>query len=267
MIKKNIYLSVFFLILLVGNFCFADDFRFMTDSFPPFNFKSDSNGIRGITADSLVIIMNRSGFDVSHKDIEIMPWVRAHKITEKGPKAVLFSVARTATRENLFKWVGPIHSINIGFIAAKSADIKIRQDSDLKQYRIGTVRGSAPEQIAKKKTNLTQEDLFSLAKPEQIIEMFKLGRLDLIIHTNIFLSHLLESHGLSPDDFEMIYQLMTLDLYIAFSPDTEDSLIARLQSELDKMKKKKPNGLSEFDLLIRQYLKGEKINITQRNVQ
>jgi len=269
MIKKSIYPSAFFVVLifLIGEIGFANDFRLMTDPLPPFNFKSNSNEIRGITADALITIMNRSGLDVSHKDIEIMPWPRAHKMAEKGSKAVLFSVARTEAREKLFKWVGPIHPITIGFIAAKNANIQIRQDSDLKQYRIGVVRESAPEQIAKKKTNLTQKDLLSLAKPDQIIEMLKLGRVDLIIHSDILLSYLLENHGLRQNDFEMVYPLMTLDLYIVFSTDTEDALISKLQSELDKMKKKQPNGLSEFDLLIRQYLKGDIINIKQSGVQ
>ncbi len=65
------------------------------------------------------------------------PDIYQEALKKKG--YMVFSTTRTAQRENLFKWVGPIIQTRIGIIAKKSKHIRVAEASELNQYRIGTV--------------------------------------------------------------------------------------------------------------------------------
>jgi ABC-type amino acid transport substrate-binding protein len=42
--------------------------------------------------------------------------------------------------------------------------------------------------------------------------------------------------GLDPDDFEMVYRLMSVDLYYAASRDMAPDVVRKLQSALDSLR-------------------------------
>jgi len=120
--------------------------KIMTETNPPFNFE-EGGVIKGITTEIVQAILGDNGRTVRSSDIRALPWPRAYKTISNKPNNVLYSMARTAQREKLFKWVGPMYHLTIGVIAHK--DIKFYGNSvaDLDGFRIGTVPDGAPEQL------------------------------------------------------------------------------------------------------------------------
>lgn len=80
---------------------------FYTEEYPPFNF-SENGKDKGILVDFLLDVLKNSNATISREDIKIVPWAFGYRHTEKQKNVCLFGMARTANRENLFKWVGPI---------------------------------------------------------------------------------------------------------------------------------------------------------------
>ena len=78
-----------------------DKLNFVTESYPPYNFKSQGM-LKGIAVDLLLAATQKSAFSLSLNDIRLLPWPRAYKMAEEGPNIVLFSTTRTEQRETKF---------------------------------------------------------------------------------------------------------------------------------------------------------------------
>ena len=104
-----------------------------------------SYGVSWIAVDLLKEIWAEMG--VNEQKIQVQPWARAYNLAQKEKNTVLFSTTRSAARESLFKWAGPIKSNPIGFVARKDSNIKATRLVDVKRYRLGTVRDDFCEDV------------------------------------------------------------------------------------------------------------------------
>lgn len=223
---------------------FAQDFNILTEENAPFNFSTDGN-VKGIAVDLLIEILDGT----KGTDIKVVPWARAYQEAQNKPGTLLFSMGRTESRENLFKWVGPIYHLQLGLIAKKSNGINISSADDFNKYNIGTVRESAPEQLLLK-DGASEDNLDRTASLESNLKKLLAGRVDAIAFNIPSALYNLKKMGANLDDYEVIYVLKNLDLYYAFHKDTDDSFINKSQLSLEKLKE---NG--RYDELISIYLK------------
>jgi len=109
----------------------------MSEQFPPFNFEENGQ-LKGTSVDLIALILERLNSKQNRNDIEILPWGRSYQKLLKEMNTVLFVVTRTKTRENLFKWVGPISDAKDVFLARKDKRITIKTIDDAKNT-IGAV--------------------------------------------------------------------------------------------------------------------------------
>lgn len=116
--------------------------RIITERFKPYNFIQDGE-LKGIAVEILELMLGRVGSSQTKRDFEVMDWPRACGLVFHNPMSILFSTTRTESRENLFKWVGPIDTVVTELFARKSAHITINSIDDLKKYRIGTIINDA----------------------------------------------------------------------------------------------------------------------------
>ncbi|NRA25517.1 MAG: transporter substrate-binding domain-containing protein, partial [Oleispira sp.] len=126
-----------------------DKLDFVTESYPPYNFKSQGV-LKGIAVDLLLAATQKSALSLSLDDIRLLPWPRAYKMAEEGPSIVLFSTTRTEQRETKFNWVGPISPTRIVLLAKKSNSIVINNPSDIKKYTIGAITDDIGDQLVQK---------------------------------------------------------------------------------------------------------------------
>ena len=224
----------------------------MTEELPPYNFLQD-NEVHGISADVLLRITAYNNIALARGDIRMLPWPRAYKMVQEVPGSVLFSMARTAEREKMFKWVGPITSLTIGLLARRDRDIHLGSLWDAGRYVIGTIRDGAPEQLLLK-AGVPADCLDRIASPELNIKKLEAGRIDMFAFNIPSTRSLMFRMGIDPDEYASVYTLKQADVYIAFHRDTDDRLIRALNSSLDRMRIPGSDGKSELDRIIDRYL-------------
>ena len=116
----------------------STQFTIMTEELPPFNY-TENGKTKGSSVDTLLRIMADVNIPVKRSDIHFMKWPDAYKKIQEEPKTILFSMARTAQREKMFKWVGPIAELKLGVLALKKNKFKLASLEDIRNYKIGTV--------------------------------------------------------------------------------------------------------------------------------
>lgn len=249
--------------LLIPSRAFAVDFTVYVGSVSPFTIVSGKGQVTGAAVDVVDEIMQRAGSPIDVSAIKSISWARAVEDTETTYGTMLFCVARTPQREEKFKWVGPIAELNLGLVAKRNPRIEILRDTDLKFYRIGVVRNSAPMQILEQKYQIPSFNITKLAADELQFKMLKEGRVDLITQADTAAPAWLAKLGMEQDEYEMVYVIKRLQLYIAFNKDTADTLISKAQAALDDLKEKKDGKPSEYDQIMQKYLKDGPIAMQQ----
>ena len=241
------------LLLLCPGLLFAQpSFKVMTEELPPFNFTEEGK-IVGISTEIVRSIFHQVDCSMEQGDIQMYPWTRAYQNVQHSPNTALFSMARTDEREKLFQWVGPILNVTIGVMAKKSRGIQISTIDDFKKYRIGTVRDGAPEQLLVK-AGVKLKYFSRLALPEMNIRKLQADRIDLFSFNVQTTQYLMLTLGMNPEDYETVFALKNMDLYIALHKDTDVTIVASLQAALDRMKQPGSNEVSEFDRIVGKYL-------------
>jgi polar amino acid transport system substrate-binding protein len=88
--------------------------------------------LSGFAVDIIKETMARSQYAYSMKSY---PWVRSYNLAQVKANHCIFSVARLKSRENMFKWVGPISNVNnTARWARKGRHIKISSLNDAKKW-------------------------------------------------------------------------------------------------------------------------------------
>ncbi|MEG6506126.1 substrate-binding periplasmic protein [Nitratidesulfovibrio sp. 1201_IL3209] len=209
-------------------------FTLLTEDLPPFNYVQDGLP-RGPGVDIVIQVLHRNGLPVELGDIRVLPWPRAFNQALNTPDALLFSTARTPEREGLFKWVGPVMHVTVGAVVHKNSRVAPRQWRDLQGLRVGTVRNTVGEQLLLEQ-GVPSALLHSVTTPADAVRMLAAGRVDVLafnIHSTLYM---MEQGNIDSAEYAVTMVLRQLDLYMALSRDTDDALVARLQSTLDAMR-------------------------------
>ena len=239
------------------------DFNVYVGKVSPFVIVSNSGTVSGAAVDVVDTIMKRAGNPIRKDDIQTITWARALDDTENKYGTMLFCVAKTYQRSKKFKWVGPIADLNLGLVAKRESNIQIRKKSELKDYRIGVVRNSAPIHILEGSYGISPSNLTLLSGDELQFRMLEQGRVDLITQADTAAPAWLEALGMHQADFEMVHVMKHLNLYIAFNKETDQALIDRIQAALDDLKKSHGKNPSEYEMIMRKYLKDGPIAVQQ----
>ena len=208
------------------------DIRFVTEDYPPYNMMV-KNELKGISVDLLMKVGGLLKSNLKNDDISLFPWARSYKIALKEKNTCLFATTRSSSRENLFKWVGPIAPNRISVFALKQRGIKVKDVKDLMGYRIGVVRNDIGHQLAQKNGLMdTQAVTLNVSNMRKL----KRGRIDVWIYDENVAKWQIKLNGYSSDEFEVVYVLEKSDLYYAFNKNTSDKIVKDFQKALDQLK-------------------------------
>lgn len=224
----------------------AEALRLYTEEYPPINF-SQGGEPTGLATEVVRAIMQRTG---QHAPISVVPWARGYQLAQVRPNTGLFVTMRTAEREQLFKWVGPLARTVTSIYALRSSALRIASLDEARRFDVIAVPRDWYSHQYLRAEGFT--NLHPVTGPAQVILMLKLGRVKLIVLDSLSLRALLNRGGMQVGEVQALFSFMHNDAYIAFSPQTDDALIARWQSELDAMK-----ADGSFAVLYRKWLPDE----------
>jgi len=215
---------------LVWSSLFAHVFTVYTEQLPPFNFMENDKVI-GSSTRLLEALLEKSGHTIAHGKINLVPWSRGYHEALNTKNTILYSMARTPEREELFKWVGPINKLTIGLIAKKASHLVINKPECLNNYTIAVMHDTAAESILKN-LGMKPANMERFSNPLAQIKKLHEGRVDAMAFGVEGMYQMLTTAGIDPSLYETIYILKQSDLYFAFHKETDDALIGKLNEIL-----------------------------------
>lgn len=204
-----------------------------TEEWPPYNFMKDGEVV-GLSTDLVKAMLARAEIDCR---LEVWPWKRAYATTLKQPYTLLYTTSRTAQREHLFKWIGPLYPRQLHLFKLKSRkDIRIDGWESLKKYEIGVLRGGSVEELLQSKGFEAENHYWPVSEVEQNLRKIFLQRIDLVVGSDMTLAFRLKNSSHKFSDLEKVFLLADQGgYYIAVNKDTPDRLITKLQMAFDAL--------------------------------
>ena len=205
--------------------------RLIAEELYPFSYLDENGRVAGqstMVVEEILRRLNQTG------TIEMMPWAEGYELAVKGPDVALYSVGRTAEREDLFQWVGPIASLDYTLFAKNGSGIVIRSlDAAKKTGTIGAVTDDMWYQylVRNNVTNLVGYESY-----DDCVSNLMDGEIDLWLGSSSNAGNSARNTGYTSLDLETVYSLRTTDTYIAFSPDTPENIVTTWQNALDSIK-------------------------------
>ncbi|MBL0714500.1 MAG: ABC transporter substrate-binding protein [Desulfosarcina sp.] len=207
----------------------ASELTILTENLPPLNYVQEGVLV-GPSVDIVREIQKRVG---STAPIQVYPWVRAYKMALEGDNVVLFGTTYTRDRHDKFKWIGPLATKRDILVARKASNTRIATLDDARQIgRIGTLRDDTRERFLLKHGFTNLEPVSDEKKNAQKL---MLGRIDLWTYKKPGLRTVCMLAGVDADALEEVYHLRTIDLMIAFSKSTADTIFNAWQDAFDAM--------------------------------
>ena len=207
----------------------AVELTILTENLPPLNYVKDGELV-GPSVDIVKEIQKRVGSD---DIIQVYPWARAYKMALEDENVVLFGTTHTKARDKIFKWIGPLATKRDILVAKKGSGIKISTLNEAKKVRhIGTLRDDTRERLLIERGFKNLEPV----SDEQLnAQKLILGRIDLWAYKIPGLRTVCELAGVDHNELEEVYHLRKIDVSIAFSQKTSDSIVEKWKIAFDEM--------------------------------
>lgn len=248
---KSIFLT--HVVLFMHFFCtplayaITHELTIYTEHMPPYNYQNDHNDVIGINADIVKLLLKEANIE---NQFTLLPWKRAYLKVGQNHQSGLISTALTEQRKHLFKWVGPLASSK-GYLyqLAHRNDIKISSLEEAKNYTVALIRGGVYHKKFFELGFREGKNLLLFNHSEEYIEPFLLGKIDLILGSDIVIPYLLLKHNTELTAVTTALKVGDFSgNYLALHLTTPDSLVHRLNHLLKKMKS---NGT--FDKILHYY--------------
>ena len=246
-------LCLFLLLLLTGIACSAkaQDITIVTENYPPYHYEQDGVVV-GQGTETVQAVL-----DVLHirARIGIYPWARAYYMALNDKNTLIYGIARTPQRENLFKWIGVSSPVRYCLFALASRnDIHVRTLEDARHYTIGTVRDDIIEQYLLENGFQIRDQIEPNSSYEANLKKLISGRIDLWGVVDLTGYYLARSNQYPEDRIKEVYCLKDLSAegaYMAFSKNTPDALVDRFR---DALRHIKADGT--YDRILSKYSQG-----------
>jgi len=168
-------------------------------------------------------------------NIMVVPWARGYRATLAGGSSVLFSIARTAHREQLFHWVGPLATEKVYLYQRKESNLQIDSlDQARNVATIITTRDFPEHQYLQQ---LAFNNLHLTSKAVDNFRMLMGYRGELTVSGEYTVGFLLRKAGIPREKIARTNVMLFENvIYIALSKDIPLTEVARWQKALDRIK-------------------------------
>ncbi len=167
--------------------------------------------------------------------IQLVPWTRGLKYLDTAPNTLLFSMARSKERNDLYQWIGPMSQAIYGFYAKSNTTVVVNNLDDARKVgSIGVYRNDVRDKFL---TNLGFNNLDRTSNNESNLRKLMAGRVDLIASSAFGIRVETKMAGYNMKDVKFVYAFLKLPIYIAASKQTDPKIIANWNAALESMKK------------------------------
>ncbi|WP_085987061.1 transporter substrate-binding domain-containing protein [Pseudomonas fluorescens] len=220
------------LCLLLGPATAHEQYQVVTEEWAPYNYV-EHDQLTGMTTEIVRAIMALTG---DKFEVLLQPSMRATQILKNRPKTIMYSLFRTPEREPLYKWVGPIVEESIHAYQLASTPPINSLEQLLHAPQITTRHaGLVPQTLQSLGFNNLDK---SATESKQLYRMLLAGRTSIIVgDTAAGVAYYSRQLEIAPGTLRQIpIELYRSSLYIAFSTDSDDQLIAAWNRALEQLR-------------------------------
>lgn len=203
-----------------------------TTPFPPYVVKEAEGRVSGPAVAVVRRVCELAEVDC---DIRAYPWARAFVTAKSVPNTLIFSIARRAEREELFRWIGTVSPYHVKLFTKKGGSVPAAgRWRDLRSYTLAGQRKDVKAQFL----NKNGFKVSWVTTAESTIKMLYADRVDLVAGDALSLPYRVRQLGLDIDDLAIAADVPDLssELYLAANADTDEHFIERLGHSLQKIK-------------------------------
>lgn len=230
---KHSILTAALLCLVLDAHADTGRYQVITEEWAPYNYMHDGQ-LSGMATDVVRAIIAQTGDDF---EIIVLPSMRTARVLQSQPRTIMFSLFRTEEREALYKWVGPIVEESIHPYQLTASPEQVNSLEQLLRARQITTRhaGLVPAMLTSLGfRNLDQSATESL----QLYRMLLAGRTNVIVgDTDAGVAYYSRQLSIAPGTLRRIpIELYRSSLYIAFSRDSDDQVVAAWAGALERLR-------------------------------
>jgi len=233
------YASIIVVSLLIGSFFPASkavatqdvaQLRLITEPWSPVSYEDD-----GIAKGFAVELVNQLQASMgSGYPVEVLPWARGFSIASSTPNVMLFATSVDEDRRKQFDFVGPILTSKISLYTRTEDIIEINSIEEVKRAGlVGAYRGSLGEGVLRR---AGVDQLLIASFPQQNAKQLMRGRVRFWCQADVAVNSLLSEIGIKPERVKPVFVVSEIDLYLAFSAGTDESVITLWSEALIKYK-------------------------------
>lgn len=205
----------------------ATQLTIATEDYAPYHMPGKNGGVTGFVTDKVREMLSRAHVRGS---IVVLPWKRAYHTALRYPDHCVFSTTRTAEREKLFKWVGPIAHSEWTLYTLAERRVTVARLEDARGYTIGTYNGDARDEFLRSKgfqVDAALDDQQNL--PKLLSGRIGLWATDKYTANRLIRQHNRDKHIVQAGSFNRV------DLFLACHPTTPDPVLNGLRRALASM--------------------------------
>jgi polar amino acid transport system substrate-binding protein len=210
----------------------AEPLTIYTEIDAPGQFYRPDGSLTGLSVEVVKEIQRRTG---NTDRLKVVPWARGYLELQTLPNIVLFATARTAERNSLFQWIGPIDEKRYSLFVKADSALVLRTLEDAKKLgAIGVYKDDVRDLF------LTGKGFQNLERTiDNIANVKKLmaGRIDAFAFATTGGAELAESAGYQEHDLKEALPILKVQLYIALSKGTPEAIVKAWDKAFKEMKK------------------------------
>lgn len=206
----------------------------VTENLVPFQFENANGELSGL---SIEVVKQMLAILSVAPNIKVMPWARAYEIAKNEANVLIFSIANTPHRADMFHWIGCITDEKFYFWGLKKHYKNVTYNiSKLKKHKIAVSRYSNAEQFV---VDNKFSNILRLIQEDQNIQMLFNSRADLIVATELTVKHRAKKLGYDYQDLIKVRNANELNnkLCIALSLNSDPILTQRLKLAYQQLEK------------------------------
>ncbi|GAB7022621.1 substrate-binding periplasmic protein [Salidesulfovibrio brasiliensis] len=221
-------LLVMMCLLVAGN---SSALTIVVEETTPAVFYGQDGRLTGIFVDVIEELKRRTGEDAS---IEVVPWARAYRIAREQPDTLLAPTTRTADREHMFFWLGPIITQKWAIYGLEGRAPLTSMEEARTLRSIGVVRGDARAEFLRGQgfTNLVE-----VKAGELNVVKLKARRIEAMVSSNIGIAGFSFVEDVSASGIVPLLTLKEVGLYLAFSQGSDPVMVDKWRTALNSMRR------------------------------
>ena len=214
--------------------CAAQTLRVVTEDLPPYQIVVDNKLVAGRSFLLVDELLKRAKINAR---IEVLPWARTYSIASSEPNVMIFSMARTTSREANFHWLFKLDSLSYSFYRlATRPDLHIQSLEEALQHSVVSVRNSYEADSLLKMGFVEGKNLILSVSSNEAWQMVLLERADFIYEDIVIQNAISRTHAGKPVIFSKSYSPgKSSDLYLAANINTDADILHELRSNLLSM--------------------------------